>query len=108
MLNGPLLLLPLMKKMLSTNITSIGYLTKNTLKNTGDKPWQKENGLLSIWLLGMFNHTPTTTVVIPYKSGEDQELGPVVNDDYFGKVPPDRLKVDEKNLPTQWSKYLMY
>jgi hypothetical protein len=47
-------------------------------------------------------------VVIPYKSGEDQELGPVVNDDYFGKVPPDRLKVDEKNLPTQWSKYLMY
>ena len=82
----------------SKEISSIGYQTKNTLKNTGDKPWRKENGLLSIWLLGMFNHTPTTTVVIPYKSGEDQELGPVVNDDYFGKVPADRLKVDENAI----------
>ena len=36
----------------------------------------------------MMNATPVTTVVIPVRAGE----GPAVNDDYFGKVPPARLK----------------
>ena len=82
----------------SKKISSIGYKTENILKNIGDKPWRKESGLLSIWLLGMLNHTPSTTVVIPYEIGEDHELGPIVNDDYFGKVPSDRLKIDENAI----------
>jgi len=82
----------------SDKISAVGYQTKNTLKNIGDKPWQKKNGLLSIWLLSMFNHTPTTTVVIPYKSGDESKLGPVVIDDYFGKVPSDRLKVNKNAI----------
>lgn len=80
------------------NISAVGYQTKNTLKNIGDQPWEKETGLLSIWLLGMLKHSPTTTVIIPYVSGEESKLGPVVNDDYFGKVPSDRLKVSENAI----------
>ena len=34
---------------------------------------------------------PATTVVVPYREGPETELGPVVNDAYFGKVPADRL-----------------
>lgn len=80
------------------NLSTVGYKTKNILKNIGDKAWKKETGLLSIWLLGMLKHSPTTTVIIPYISGEKSKFGPIVNDDYFGKVPSDRLKVDDKAI----------
>lgn len=32
---------------------------------------------------------------IPYKQGSEEELGKIVSDDYFGKVPPDRLIVKD-------------
>ena len=76
-------------------ISVVGYQTTNTLTNTGKVDWQKKTGLLSIWLLGMFNPSDATTMVIPFKKGEESVLGPVVNDDYFGKVPAERLKVGE-------------
>ena len=76
-------------------IDSVGYVTTNTLTNRGGTAWTKETGLLSIWILGMFNPSPDTTVVIPFIEGEESELGPIVNDTYFGKVPQDRLKIGE-------------
>ena len=71
-------------------IHGVAYQTENIIQNTGDDAWTKESGLLSIWMLCMFNPTPSTTVFIPYR--EDAE-GVIVNDDYFGKVPSDRLVV---------------
>jgi hypothetical protein len=73
----------------------VAYQTDNQVTNLGNKPWTKESGLLSIWLLSMFNPSPTTTVFIPYR--EDGE-GPLVNDDYFGKVPSDRLIVENGTI----------
>jgi len=67
----------------------------NTIKNTGPLAWTRETGLLSIWILGMFNPSPETVVVIPFRPGSEDELGPAVNDAYFGKVPADRLAVGE-------------
>lgn len=69
----------------------VAYESANTITNRGDKAWTKEGGLLSIWILSMFNPSPTTTVFIPYKT---DAVGPVVNDEYFGKVPSDRLIVE--------------
>jgi hypothetical protein len=43
----------------------------------------------------MFIPSPTTTIVVPFRKGPEAEFGPVVNDAYFGKVPPERLKVGE-------------
>jgi hypothetical protein len=77
----------------SDPITAVGYRTTNRLKNVGSADWSKTNGLLSIWLLGMFKHGPQTTIVVPFNRGGEAELGPIVNDDYFGKVPADRLKI---------------
>ncbi len=76
-------------------LNAVAYCTTNVLTNTGDVDWKKDTGLLSIWLLGMFNPSPTTTVVIPYLAGSESELGVVVNDSYFGKVPAERLIVKE-------------
>ncbi|MEO9475974.1 MAG: DUF6786 family protein [Cyclobacteriaceae bacterium] len=76
----------------------VAYQTTNTITNVGLADWQKETGLLSIWLLGMFNHSPTTTIVIPFLPGNVDELGVKVNDAYFGKVPEDRLVVKDSVL----------
>ena len=72
-------------------IKLVAFESENVLVNTGKSAWTKPGGLLSLWILGMFQPSPRTTVVIPYREGPDSELGPVVNDAYFGKVPADRL-----------------
>ena len=69
----------------------VAFESENILVNTGKAAWTKPSGLLSLWILGMFQPSPRTTVVIPYREGNESELGPVVNDAYFGKVPADRL-----------------
>lgn len=77
------------------DVAMVAYESENTITNTGDKPWTKDGGLLSVWILGMLRHSPTTTVVAPFRPGPESELGPIVNDSYFGKVPAERLKVGE-------------
>ena len=80
------------------NLAFVGYRTTNKLTNTGKEAWDKESGLLSIWLLGMYKPGPETTVVIPFNKGDEAELGQIVNDNYFVKVPAERLKVEEEAL----------
>jgi hypothetical protein len=77
-------------------VRMVAYSSDNRITNIGTKSWAKETGLLSVWILGMFNPSPATTIVIPFKTGSEADLGPVVNDAYFGKVPADRLIVREK------------
>ena len=74
-------------------VSCVAYQSQNTITNTGDKQWLKETGLLSIWLLGMFNPSDGTTVIIPFHPDGESEMGPIVVDDYFGKVPSDRLVI---------------
>ena len=74
---------------------AVAYESENTITNTGEISWTKETGVLSVWILGMFNPSPSTTVVIPFVAGPEEELGPIVNDRYFGKVPADRLVVGD-------------
>jgi hypothetical protein len=81
-----------------SGINAVAYQTTNTLKNIGSKDWEKETGLLSIWLLGMFNPSPSTTIVIPFHPGSEADLGIPVNDNYFGKVPKERLIVQDSVL----------
>lgn len=76
----------------------VGYETQNAIKNVGDKAWNKDTGLLSIWILGMLKHSATTTVVCPYRAGDEATMGPIVNDTYFGKVPANRLKIGDKAI----------
>ncbi|MGJ8678287.1 MAG: DUF6786 family protein [Akkermansiaceae bacterium] len=76
----------------------VGYETNNRIKNLGENAWTQDTGLLSIWILGMYNPSPNTMVVIPFKAGDDADLGPKVNDTYFGKVPAEYLQVKNKVL----------
>jgi hypothetical protein len=74
----------------------VGYESENRITNVGASAWRKETGLVSIWILGMFKPAPRTTVVVPFQPGDEADRGPVVNDSYFGKVPPERLIVGER------------
>jgi hypothetical protein len=76
-------------------VRAVAFRSDNRITNTGTNPWVKDTGLLSVWILGMFNPSPRTTIVIPFKPGPEAELGPVVNDAYFGKVPADKLVVGD-------------
>ena len=77
------------------DVKAVAYETDNRLTNAGAQPWRKETGLLSIWILGMFNPSPATTIVVPIRSGPEAELGTKVTSDYFGSVPPERLVVKD-------------
>jgi len=77
----------------ANKVKMVAFESTNKITNTGSEAWKKETGLLSIWILGMFNPSPETTIVVPFNAGDESTLGPVVNDSYFGKVPSDRLIV---------------
>lgn len=76
----------------------VGYQTVNRVTNTGTSDWQESNGLLSIWLLGMYNPSQSTTIIVPFHTGQEEEMGSIVNDNYFGKVPSDRLIVRDGTI----------
>ena len=77
------------------NLSFVAYESNNVITNNGDNKWTKEGGLLSIWILSMFNPSPETTVFIPFNPDGE---GIIVNDDYFGKVPSDRLVIDDNMI----------
>jgi len=69
------------------------YESDNQITNTGNEAWDKQSGLLSIWILSMMNASGETTVAVPYRNGTVQQYGKIVTDDYFGQVPADRLLI---------------
>ena len=75
----------------SADVKKVAYETTNCVTNSGPA-FQKEKGLVSIWILGMLAAGPQTVVMVPYRPGPEAELGPVVNSNYFGTVPPERLE----------------
>ena len=78
---------------IDTSIRVVGFSSENTITNLSNNPWGEQYGMLSIWILSMLNADDQTTIAIPFKQGDSSKLGKIVTDDYFGKVPADRLKV---------------
>jgi hypothetical protein len=77
------------------DVALIAYQSANVLKNAGARPWIKDSGLLSVWVLGMFPAGRSATIAIPIKTGSIADLGPIMTSDYFGAIPTDRLKSSE-------------
>ena len=80
---------------LPAGVRAVAYESDNVLTNAGDRPWTREGGALSIWILGMYPPGPNTTVMLPFTGHADDGLGPVVNDAYFGAIPAERLRVSD-------------
>jgi hypothetical protein len=76
-------------------VTLVAFESDNKITNVGKNAWKKDTGLLSIWILGMFNPSPSATIVAPIKPGPESDLGVKVTSDYFGAIPADRLVVKD-------------
>lgn len=85
-----------LKTTIPSNLAIVGYETENSITNSGSRDWKKENGLLSIWLLGMFSPTPQTVVIIPFHPRENARS--FITDNYFGEIPAERLQVKDSVL----------
>jgi hypothetical protein len=79
----------------SDSVNLVGYITKNTLTNTGTQPWTETTGMPCIWILDMFNPSDQTTIVIPYRG--DSTSKPATTD-YFGEIPGDRIAYRDSTL----------
>ncbi|MEM7656602.1 MAG: DUF6786 family protein [Bacteroidota bacterium] len=75
----------------------VAFESDNVLTNAGENAWTEETGMPSIWILGMFQPSPQTTVVLPYRSSGGTDPAQLT-DTYFGKVPADRIRVGEKAI----------
>ncbi|MHB8862230.1 MAG: DUF6786 family protein [Pirellulaceae bacterium] len=80
------------------DVSLVAYESDNQITNAGRNAWKKETGLLSIWILGMFNPSPSATIVVPIHAGSESELGVKVTSDYFGSIPPERLVVTDNMI----------
>lgn len=76
-------------------VEAVGFESDNSITNEGTSTWDKKFGMLSIWILSMLNASDQTTVAIPFRQGDPASLGKIVTDDYFGKVPGERLKIGD-------------
>ncbi|HUX58287.1 MAG TPA: DUF6786 family protein [Bacteroidales bacterium] len=74
----------------------VAYESENILINNGVTEWNKQTGVLSLWMLSMFSPSTVGVVFIPFKKqSEESNLSGIVTDDYFGKVPGDRLLIKD-------------
>lgn len=74
------------------NVKSVGFESVNTLTNQG-ADWKLDNGVIGIWILGMFNPSEQTTIIAPFTKTHSAK--PLLTDNYFGAIPADRLTVGD-------------
>lgn len=74
------------------SLYAVGYETKNTLTNTGEQEWTEESGMPCIWMLDMFKPSAASVIVVPFKKARAEDFKKAVTTNYFGEIPPDRIK----------------
>lgn len=77
-------------------LQAVGFESRNSITNTGPEDWKKKNGLISVWILGMFTPSDKTNIVLPYSTSANYKKK--ITDNYFGEIPPDRLVKSEERL----------
>ena len=80
------------------SVKVVGYETINTLTNTGTTPWTETTGMPCLWLLDMFPPSQSTVIVIPYQESAGEHGTSPATTDYFGAIPPDRIRMDSSLL----------
>lgn len=83
---------------LPDDVRWVGFESENTIANKGKNNWDKTTGMPSVWILSMLLSSDATWVIVPFVPGDEKALGKIVTDDYFGKVPTDRLIVKDSVL----------
>lgn len=80
---------------LDTAVKAVGFTTVTSISNTGTTAWDKTTGAPCLWNLDMFTPSPSVVIVVPY---EQNTTGKIATTDYFGQIPPDRVKMNNGTL----------
>jgi hypothetical protein len=88
---------------LPEGVGAVGYTTGNVITNKGNYSWTEFTGMPCIWMLDMFRPSAGAVIVIPHKGGGATAKGAAggeraVTTDYFGEIPPDRIRMVENGL----------
>lgn len=76
---------------LTDQVSAVGYETINTVINKGLFAWTEVTGAPCLWMLDMFNPSPETVIVVPFKGNTGEPFEKIATSDYFGQIPPERL-----------------
>ncbi len=82
----------LLSLFLPEGVSVVAYTTDNKITNKNDFEWTPETGTVCIWMLDMFHPSDSAITIVPYHQGDVKELGKIATTDYFGEIPPDRLR----------------
>lgn len=82
---------------MSDSVYYVGYETDNKITNTGTFPWNEKTGMPCIWILDMFTPSESGVIAIPFKPVKNKNEK-IATSDYFGQIPPDRLKFTDSML----------
>jgi len=88
----------LLELSIAPEVEFVAYETDNVVRNISNQNWDKNSGLLSVWILGMLNASENTTIIAPYREGNETTHGKIVTKDYFGDIPQERLKIGPKAI----------
>lgn len=83
---------------MNDSLKVIGYTTENKITNIGQQTWTEKTGMPCIWILDMFNPSPSTVIVVPFKKTDEKDFDKVATTNYFGEIPADRLKHNDHVL----------
>lgn len=83
---------------LDTSVKAVGYQTDNVITNNGKIAWTESTGMPCIWMLDMFTPSPSTVIVVPFKDLKGDPFNKIATTNYFGEIPPDRLKHTDNML----------
>ncbi len=73
-------------------VSFVAYESSNTIFNRG-AALSKNSGLVSIRVRGMFNATPYSVMLLPFRPGNEDELGPPIQSEFFGVSSRKRLHI---------------
>ena len=88
-------LLPKPPLPIASDVRWVGFASTNAITNTGKVAWTKDTGLVNVWILAMYAPSKDAFAIIPFDAKAE---GPIVRDDYFGKIPAERLVAHENWL----------
>ncbi|HLC77859.1 MAG TPA: DUF6786 family protein [Candidatus Nanoarchaeia archaeon] len=76
-------------------LSVVGFNSINKMTNKGDYEWNRETGMLSIWVLSQLIPSGKNTVIIPVKRSYNSEY---INDSYFGKIDQKRIRFLDRSI----------
>lgn len=76
-------------------VRTVAYATCNRIRNLNDFAWTEQTGTICMWILDMFPVASGALTIVPFVEGPETLLGKIATTDYFGEIPPDRIRIED-------------